>query len=101
MLSSESLPAGSNLTVGAGGVFAFDPSAADAPLVAAQSAAVSADAVAAVPEPGMFSLLAAFIWSARFIAAFNLPRGSFSLFIGDRTSAGRTFTINESRLPRV
>ncbi len=52
--NSSALPDGTSLTVGAGGVFIFDPSAA-----AAQSLAVSPGAIAAVPEPGTLGLLAA------------------------------------------
>ncbi len=48
------LPDGGSLTVGAGGTFIFDPSAAGSPLVA------SPDSVgAAVPEPSTLALLAA------------------------------------------
>ena len=52
--NSSALADGTSLTVAAGGVFIFDPSAA-----AAHSLAVSPGAIAAVPEPGTMALLAA------------------------------------------
>ena len=56
--SSVSLPHGTKLTVAAGGTFVFDPSQAPAgsPVV---GSAVTAGAVAAVPEPGTLALLIA------------------------------------------
>jgi len=51
--SGASLPAGTSLTIGAGGTFIFDPSAiSSAPIVS------SGAAVAAVPEPATIVLLA-------------------------------------------
>ena len=50
--TSAALPAGTSLTVGAGGTFIFDPSVSGSPVVGSQ-------AVAAVPEPGTLALLAA------------------------------------------
>ena len=46
--SSSALPGGTNLTVGAGGVFDFDPSQAGEPVVALASSAVSATSTAIV-----------------------------------------------------
>ncbi len=55
--NSAALPDGSSLTVGAGGTFIFDPSMAGAPAVALDSLPVSPGAGAAVPEPGILTLL--------------------------------------------
>ena len=55
--ASAALPSGSSLTVGAGGVLVFDPSAIAAPLAAASSESQAAN-VEAVPEPSTFALLA-------------------------------------------
>ena len=54
--TSTALPAGTALTVSAGGTFIFDPSFTGSPVT---GGAVSAGAVAAVPEPGTLALLAA------------------------------------------
>ena len=54
--TSPALPAGTSLTVGAGGTFIFDPSFTGSPVT---GGAVSAGGVAAVPEPGTLALLAA------------------------------------------
>ena len=56
--SAAALPRGQSLTVGAGGTFIFDPTAAAAPL-AGGAVAASGAAVAAVPEPSSLLLLAA------------------------------------------
>ena len=58
MTSAEALPAGTPLTLGAGGTLLFDPSAAEAapPAEVGGDGSVSA---AAVPEPGILALLAA------------------------------------------
>ena len=54
------IPAGAVLTVGAGGVFDFDPSLAGSSMTGGQAYTASrVEAVAAVPEPGTFALLAA------------------------------------------
>jgi len=50
--SGASLPGGTSLTIGAGGVFDFDPSVAGSPVA-------GSGAVAAVPEPGTLALLTA------------------------------------------
>ena len=50
--SNAALPAGTSLTVGAGGTLIFDPSLAGSPV-----AGSSGGAVAAVPEPGTLVLL--------------------------------------------
>ena len=57
--SSSSLAPGTNLTVGGGSTFIFDPSQAAAPAAGggATLAAAPASAVAAVPEPGTLALL--------------------------------------------
>jgi autotransporter-associated beta strand protein len=64
---SSALPEETSLTIGAGGVFIFDPSVADAQPLAALPAEVAANSAAAVPEPAMFELLAA--GGACFLAA--------------------------------
>jgi len=51
--TSAAMPAGTSLTVAAGGTFIFDPSVSGAPVVASQGGA------SAVPEPGTLALLAA------------------------------------------
>jgi len=51
--TAAALPTGTSLTVGAGGVFIFDPAYVSA------GPAASAGAVSAVPEPGTLALLAA------------------------------------------
>ncbi len=62
--TSAALPAGTSLSVGAGGTFLFDPSVV-APTVSSQGLAASpAGAVEAVPEPGTIALLLAALWSA-------------------------------------
>ena len=53
--TASAIPAGGALTVGAGGTFIFDPTAAGGPVEMGLSAA----GVAAVPEPGTLALLAA------------------------------------------
>jgi autotransporter-associated beta strand protein len=53
--NSNALLDGSSLTVGAGGTFIFDPSAAFAPV--SGNAAVLPHGLAAVPEPGSLVLL--------------------------------------------
>ncbi len=58
--NSSALPDGTSLTVGAGGVFVFDPSVSGAPSLAVSRG----DVVAAVPEPGTIALLLATLWSA-------------------------------------
>ena len=55
---------GASLTVGAGGVFIFDPSVIAAPGKTASGGAVSLTMVSAVPEPGTITLLVAALWSA-------------------------------------
>ena len=51
---SDAIPAGTSLSVGAGGVFIYDPSQAPT-----AGSVVAAGTVAAVPEPGTLTLLAA------------------------------------------
>ena len=60
--NSAALPAGSSLTVGAGGTFIFDPSVSGSPNTA--TLAASPAGVAAVPEPAAVALLLAALWSA-------------------------------------
>ena len=55
----SALPNGTDLTVGADGVFIFDPSAAGAQSLAVSPRATNADSAVAVPEPGILGLLAA------------------------------------------
>ena len=55
--SNAALPDGSSLTVGAGGVFIFDPSQAGSPAAGTSIAASRGAVVAAVPEPGTLLLL--------------------------------------------
>ena len=68
--NSSALPPESNLSVGAGGTFVFDPNG-PAPTVATSSASHAASAVEAVPEPGTLALLLAGlavgfgVWSRR------------------------------------
>ena len=62
--NSGAIPDGSSLTVGAGGVFIFDPTVSATPNAIAVGAACPAE-VAAVPEPGTLALLlVAALWSA-------------------------------------
>jgi autotransporter-associated beta strand protein len=57
--SSDALPKATSLTIGAGGTFVFDPSAASGPTVDSAAFAASPPAgVGAVPEPGTLALLA-------------------------------------------
>ena len=57
--NATALPDGTSLTVGAGGVFVFDPSAGAAPMESASSqAAGRGSVVEAVPEPSTLALLA-------------------------------------------
>jgi len=65
--TTQALPAGTSLTVGGGGTLVFDPSVGAAPVVATGS-----PAVAAVPEPGTWALLAA----GALLAAFAQRRRS-------------------------
>jgi len=70
--SAYALPAGTSLTVGAGGTFIFDPMAIPAPLAASPGAAMSA-----VPEPSSFALLGAgAIGLLTFARPQRLPRSS-------------------------
>ncbi len=71
--NSSALPDGTNLTVGPGGTFVFDPSVGGAPAANHDSVAASRGAVA-VPEPGTLVLLAAAIWSAAIYCRFRRPR---------------------------
>jgi len=57
--SNAALPAGTSLTVAAGGTFVFDPSVTGAPV-----AGSAASGAAAVPEPGTLVLLAATVLGA-------------------------------------
>ena len=68
--SAIALPNGTSLTVGAGGTFIFDPSAAGSPV-----AGGSVAAVAPVPEPGTLALLAAALGSAVACRRFLRRRG--------------------------
>ena len=54
--TASALPAGSSLTVDAGGTFVFDPSISGSQII---GGAVVARSVSAVPEPGTLALLAA------------------------------------------
>ena len=92
--NSSALPDGTNLTIGPGGAFIFDPAA-----TAAQSLAVSPAATAAVPEPGMLGLLAAggvCLVAARFLRRRrNLECGDLSpLFL--TSEASLAFTVVSS-----
>jgi autotransporter-associated beta strand protein len=71
--SATALPDGTSLTIGAGATFIFDPTTAAIPMVKRSSpllAASPAAAVAAVPEPGTFALLAAGL-----VVGFGVWRG--------------------------
>ena len=71
------IPDASSLTVGAGGVFIFDPSMAGAPMThGATFAASPAGAVAAVPEPGTIAILLAALWSAVIYRRFRWRKGT-------------------------
>ena len=56
---SIALPDGTSLTVGADGIFIFDPSATSASSIAVQSGAGVPEVVTAVPEPETLELLTA------------------------------------------
>ncbi len=58
MTTATALASGSNLTVGAGGTFIFDPSVTIGPTVVSGDSSAGT-AVAAVPEPGTLALLSA------------------------------------------
>ena len=66
--NSSALADGTSLTVGAGGVFIFDPSV----IGAGSPLAVPAGGIAAVPEPGTLGLLA--VGGVCFVAARFLRR---------------------------
>ena len=66
--SNTALLDGSVLTVGAGGTFIFDPTAAAAPSASPQ---VRPAGVEAVPEPGTLVLLLAALWSAAIYRRFH------------------------------
>ena len=65
--TTAALPSGTSLTVGDGGTFIFDPSAADTPLVGS-----AASGVTTVPEPGTLALAIA---GAAMSAAYRWRRG--------------------------
>ncbi len=67
--SNTALPDGTSLTVGAGGIFVFDPTAAAAPAEVGHPAAI-----AAVPEPGAAVLLLAALCSAGIYSRICRPR---------------------------
>jgi autotransporter-associated beta strand protein len=77
---TNAIPEGTSLTIGAGGVFIFDPSAA-----ATQSLEVSQDSPVTVPEPGMLALFAA--GGVCFIARRFLRRRRVELTIWSATRA--------------
>ena len=66
--NSSAIPDGTSLTVGAGGVFVFDPTVTGSSMM--ESSHVGA--VAPVPEPGTIVLLLAALWSA---AGHHVLRG--------------------------
>ena len=68
--NTNALPPESNLSVGPGGTFIFDPNGPGAPTVATSSAH-AAGAVEAVPEPGTLALLLAALWSAAIYRRFS------------------------------
>ncbi len=78
--NSGALPAGSSLTVGAGGTFIFDPS------VSAAGAVSAGAVVASVPEPGTLVLLAFGLWSAAIYRRFVSDRRPFG---GMKDQGGR------------
>ena len=61
--NAYALPDETNLTVGPGGTFVYDPSVTGAPGETASGEATTGAAVA-VPEPGTLLLLAVALWSA-------------------------------------
>ena len=67
--AASALPVGETLTVGAGGTFIFDPTAATAPMAHGQATVVAA--ASAVPEPGTMLLLLAGLCGA---AAYRRAR---------------------------
>ena len=71
------LPNASNLTVGAGGTFIFDPNGP--PGYNAKTAALPAGAVEAVPEPGTLALLLAALWGAAIYRRFRRPNAFGSM----------------------
>ena len=74
-LPTPALPEGTSLTVGAGGAFIFDASAADAQSAVVSPAAIATDRATTVPEPGMLGLLAA---GGVCLVAVRLKRSNWS-----------------------
>ena len=66
----RALPPESNLTVGAGGTFIFDPNGPGGH-VATSAASHATSAVEPVPEPGTLALLLAALWSAALCRRFR------------------------------
>ncbi len=84
---ASALPDGTALTIGAAGVFIFDPSAIGAVPLADADGTIAANRAAAVPEPGIAGLLAAAV-------ALVVPSlGGFRLKAGLRARHG--FTLVE------
>ncbi len=76
LTNSLALPNASNLTVGAGGTFIFDPNGP--PGYNAKTAALPAGAVEAVPEPGTLALLLVALWGAAIYRRFRRPKSGVS-----------------------